>query len=67
MYVYTVVYLSSATGYAKLMSEETLVSDGSSEGEGPGSKVEMVGGASGDQRYEQQESKYTVHSGNDTE
>lgn len=59
--------LYSAPGYTKLMSEETLVSDGSSEGEGPGSKVETVGGASGDQRHEHQKSSNAGPSGSETE
>ena len=51
LYVVLLYYV----GYAKLMSEETLASDGSSEGEGPpGSQVNLMGGASGDLRHEQQ-------------
>ena len=51
------------------MSEETLASDGSSEGEGlPGSKVELVGGAGGpgDLRREQQQLR-NAGPGSDTE
>lgn len=49
----TCVFSSSLSGYAKLMSEETLASDPSSDGEG-GRREEGVCDGAGDQQQKQQ-------------